>query len=132
MLFLHAMLQNGKSCFCGNGNYAKYGPATCSVPCSGNANQICGDFFANVVFPGWVLKYTIRKTFQNNKGFVITMTKMCFLSSFVMYILVAQGSLNWGVVYFPFIVDLIPYNNGLIGSVDLQHHWFVLYKCRHW
>jgi len=52
--------QMGSTCFCGN-KYGSYGPANCTTPCSGNANETCGSWMANSVysgtFSGFILAY---------------------------------------------------------------------------
>lgn len=43
-------VQFGEFCFCGN-DYGRYGSSTaCNVPCSGNANEVCGGSFANNIY----------------------------------------------------------------------------------
>ncbi len=44
--FKYAGVEYGSQCFCGN-SYGKYGKAdNCNMKCSGNANEICGGFWA--------------------------------------------------------------------------------------
>ncbi len=48
--FKYAGVQYGSQCFCGN-SYGKYGKSnSCNMKCSGNANEICGGFWANLIF----------------------------------------------------------------------------------
>ena len=41
--FNYAGIQEGRYCYCGQSDYDKYGPSTCTTKCTGDASQICGD-----------------------------------------------------------------------------------------
>ena len=48
--FKYAGLQYSSYCFCGN-SYGKYGKANnCNMKCAGDANEICGGFWANSIY----------------------------------------------------------------------------------
>jgi hypothetical protein len=48
--FAYAGLQNGKQCYCGN-SYGRLGRvANCDMPCSGNAKEMCGGWWANSIY----------------------------------------------------------------------------------
>jgi hypothetical protein len=48
--YLYAGAQNGIQCYCGNG-YGGRGPSgNCTIPCPGNAAEICGGPYSNSVY----------------------------------------------------------------------------------
>ena len=48
--FPYAGVQYGSWCFCGNA-HNRHGPSTaCTMPCAGNAQELCGGFWANGVY----------------------------------------------------------------------------------
>lgn len=48
--FRFAGVQYGSWCFCGNA-YNRHGPSTaCTMPCAGNAQEVCGGVWANSVY----------------------------------------------------------------------------------
>ena len=49
--FNYAGIQEGRYCYCGQSGYDKYGPSTCTMTCTGNSNQICGDHTKITVLP---------------------------------------------------------------------------------
>lgn len=50
--FKFAGLQNSSACYCGNSGFDKYGrnENSCTMKCSGNENQICGDQSSNSIY----------------------------------------------------------------------------------
>ena len=74
------VFQNGKRCWCGDGDYSRYGTSSdCNFPCAGNTDQTCGGLRSVSVYKvaGEIKISVKRKRRHFDNIFVTCCTESC-------------------------------------------------------